>query len=116
MALDGALGDEQLVGDLAIAQAQHHQRQDLLLARSQRGFGDRGSQRAGDDQLPGRHGCDGRGERCQVLREDDACGAGGERPPTLVTVLSRHDGDARATAATRRAAGQVRSVTHEHCG
>jgi hypothetical protein len=44
VALDGALGNEQLVGDLAVAEAHHHERHDLLLARRQDGFVNRAAQ------------------------------------------------------------------------
>ena len=80
MALDGALGEEQLGRDLGIGQPRGHQRQDLLLA---------GSQRPGPHcpALPARRrnlagadsGDDGRQRALGVILENDSLDAQLER-------------------------------------
>jgi len=114
MALDRAFGDEQLVGDLAVTEAQDHEGKDLLFALGQYGLGDRGSQGNGDDQLTGGYGHGGRCDRSQILGKHDPGCAGGQCPPGLGAVTSGYNGDAAREVPPRCATGQLPSVAHEH--
>ena len=63
VALDGALGEEQAKGDLAVAEAAHHEREHLLLTVREGGPDGAAVKLTGKRDLPGERRARGRGER-----------------------------------------------------
>ena len=99
--LDRALGEVQLVGDLAVREPAHHEPQDLLLAVRQRLAHDVLAQRARDDDLAG---VDRRAPSAQGTRRPARRRRRRRRPPEAGGA-ARRSGGRRATGSPRARPG-----------
>ena len=114
MALDRALREEELVGDLGVGQALRDVGENLALAVGEGGSLDAGPHCAGDDRLPGADGADRhRQGRLEQRLEDDRVGAGVEGAAHPGRGRGRRDGDDRRSGHLAAQTAQGRHLTRQ---
>ena len=114
VALDRALGEEELVGDLGVGEPAGDEGEHLALAVGEGRPLDAGAQLARDHGLAAGDGADRHRQGGLELRlEDDAVGAGVERPAHAGPGRHRRDGDDRRLAQFAPQAAQRRHLARQ---